>query len=329
MSLKIVKAGILDTVQDLGRHGYQHLGINPGGVMDQFAAPIANMLVGNDVNEAMIELHFPAATFFFEESAIISICGADFSATLNGEPIPLWHPVIISKNSVLQFRHWKKGARCYLAIREKLDIPKWLGSYSTHLKAGVGGYKGRALQKDDVIGLKEEHDYKKILGEKDHFVLPWEADTGWMPFSKTKLTVLAGPEWNWLSASSQVHFVNDFFEIKASADRMGYRLQSNFSGRKDASLISAPVGFGTVQLLPNGELIVLMADHQATGGYPRIAHVVTAHLSVLSQLPPGEELSFGMADHEYAEELLIHQQQHLLQLENACKFRLDDFLGGF
>src|SRR5213075_1309485 len=126
MSLRIIKAGILDTVQDPGRNGFQHLGINPGGAMDAFAVQVVNMLVGNSIHEAVIELHFPTSTFLFEQEAMIAIGGADFFASINREPIPLWQPVIATKNSILQFQKWKQGARCYLAVKEKLDIPTWL-----------------------------------------------------------------------------------------------------------------------------------------------------------------------------------------------------------
>src|SRR5262245_47177000 len=117
MSLKIIKAGILDSIQDPGRYGHQHLGINSSGVMDAFAAQVVIILVGNDINEAVIELHFPASTFLVEQEALIAIGGAEFSATINGEEISLWQPVLVSRNSVLQFQKWKNGARCYIAVR--------------------------------------------------------------------------------------------------------------------------------------------------------------------------------------------------------------------
>ena len=162
MSLKVIKAGILDTIQDMGRYKYQYLGINPAGGMDGFAASVVNILVGNSINEAVIEMHFPAAAFLIEQPTIIAIGGADFLPTINGEAIPLWHPILINKNSVLQFEQLKSGARCYLAIKEELQISKWLGSYSTNLKANAGGYNGRALRKDDVIGFKRNYDYLTI-----------------------------------------------------------------------------------------------------------------------------------------------------------------------
>src|SRR5438105_2838398 len=179
MSLKIIKAGVLDTIQDRGRYGFQHLGINPGGAMDRFAAQVANMLVGNDITEPMIEVHFPSSIFLFEQEALIAVSGADFSATINGDNIPPWQPVLIAKNSILQFEKWKNGARCYLAIKEKLNIPKWLNSYSTNLKAGCGGFNGRSLQKGDEICLKEKNEYKCYLKNEDFAILHWKADVVW------------------------------------------------------------------------------------------------------------------------------------------------------
>jgi len=171
MSLKIIKAGILDTIQDCGRYGFQYLGINPGGAMDRFAAQVVNMLTGNESSEPVIELHFPASSFFFEQPALIAISGADFSATVNGDEVPMLHPIIVSKYSILQFHKVVKGARAYLAIKGGLDIPGWLNSFSTHLKAGAGGFKGRSLQNDDEVSLKKHSDLCNVIGKKEFIVL--------------------------------------------------------------------------------------------------------------------------------------------------------------
>jgi antagonist of KipI len=326
MSLKIIKAGILDTVQDLGRYGHQHLGINPSGAMDRFGAQTINMLVGNDTNEAVIEMHFPAAAFLVEQPTIIAIGGADFFPTINGEPIPLWHPIFINKNSVLHFEQLKTGARSYLAVNGGFQIPEWLTSYSTNLKAAAGGFNGRALKKDDVIGFKKQNNYPGFLFDKDVIVLPWQADTKWS-FQGNKILIVSGNEWNWLNNVSRYNLLNQSFIISTAADRMGYRLTgARLITDNNTELISSPVGFGTVQLLPDGQLIVLMADHQTTGGYPRVAHIITAHLSRLAQMRPGEKIDFNMTDLKTAEELLVQQRQHLLQLQNACTFRLAEFL---
>jgi antagonist of KipI len=326
MSLKVIKAGILDSVQDMGRIGYQHLGINPSGAMDRFAAQTANILVGNNINEAVIEMHFPAAAFLMEQTAIIAISGADFLPTINGEPIPLWNSVLINKNSVLQFEQLKSGARTYIAVKGGLQIPEWLDSYSTNLKAIAGGFNGRAFKKDDVIAFRTQTDYSNFFLEKDLIVLSWQADTNWN-LPGNKIFIIPGNEWNWLNNTSQYHLLNQSFIISAAADRMGYRLTGTpLITDNKTELISSPVGFGTVQLLPDGQLIILMADHQTTGGYPRVAHVITAHLSQLAQMRPGEKINFSMTEIKTAEELLIKQQQHLLQLQNAYTFRLAEFL---
>jgi antagonist of KipI len=257
---------------------------------------------------------------------MISVAGADFSATINGEDIPLCQPVIVSKNSILQFQRWKQGARCYLAIKENLNIQKWLNSYSTNIKAACGGFNGRPLQKDDVISFKEKNQYKNFLGDEDFSLLPWKADIVWNETPIDRIALFPGNEWEWLTENSKKEFLNESFTIGSLADRMGYRLQTTLQAKENNELVSAAVSFGTIQLLPNGELIILMADHQTTGGYPRVGHVISAHLPLLAQKQPGDKIYFRLTDQQHAEDLFLKQQQHLLQLQNACKFKLEEFL---
>jgi antagonist of KipI len=325
MSLRIIKAGVFDTIQDLGRYGFQHLGINPGGAMDRFAAQAVNMLVGIDIHDPVIELHFPASIFLFECEAMIAIGGADFSASINGEDISLWQPLIVAKNSVLQFQKWKQGARCYLAVREKLNVQKWMGNYGTNTKAASGGIDGRPLQKDDVITFREENKYNHFLKDEDFTILHWKADITWNNAPIDRIAVVAGNEWDWLTEQSKGEFLKGPFVIDALADRMGYRLQGTLKSKENSELISSAVSFGTIQLLPSGEMIILMADHQTTGGYPRIGHIASAHLPSLAQKQPGERIYFRLTDQEQAEDLLLKQHQHLVQLQNACKFRLEEY----
>jgi antagonist of KipI len=329
MSLRIIKAGVLDSVQDMGRHGWQHLGINPAGVMDQFSASIANMLVGNDLNEATIELHFPASIFLFEQPALIAISGADFSATINGDAVPSSHAFIVNKNSLLLFQQPYRGARAYLAIKGGIKADEWLGSQSTHLRAMIGGYEGRSLRKNDQISFKENIDYSPILGQKEFLILPWKADLKWSLENEkeNEILVLPGHEWDWLIKESKDNFLMTSFVITQQSDRMGYRLNNiPLHTLTNEEIVSSAVSFGTIQLLPDGGLIILMADHQTTGGYPRIAHIISAHHSKAAQLKAGDRIYFRMTDQQTAEELLMKQQQHLLQLQNACKFRLEEFL---
>src|SRR5690348_361059 len=192
MNLRIIKSGIQDTVQDNGRYGYQYLGVNPGGAMDRLSAQIANILVGNSLNEAVIELHFPASAFFFEQTALIAISGADFMASINGDEVPRHQPILVSKFSILQFYRMKTGACAYLSVHGGFDLPKWFNSYSTNLKAMAGGYKGRILQKDDEIGLQPDEILVSILGKKEYQVLPWKADIGWEDTHVPEVLALPG-----------------------------------------------------------------------------------------------------------------------------------------
>ena len=329
MNLRIIKAGVLDTVQDMGRYGWQHLGVNPGGAMDKMSAKVANILAGNDCGEAVVELHFPASSLFFEQPALIALSGADFSATVNGDEVPMLHPIMVSKYSILQFHKISCGARAYLAFNGGLDVPEWLNSYSTHLKAGAGGFKGRPLQNDDEISLKKHTDVCTILGKKEFIVLPWKADTAWDHDEPEDIYLLAGNEFNRLSDDSKELFIDQSYTITTQSDRMGYQMKGEPIFTDDnEEVISSGVNFGTIQLLPGGQLTVLMADHQTTGGYPRLAHVISAHHYKLAQMKPGDTIRFRFVSISTAEELLVKQHQHLLQLKNACTFRLQQDLNG-
>jgi antagonist of KipI len=327
MNLRVIKAGVLDTVQDLGRYGWQHLGVNPGGVMDKLSAQWANILVGNDPCTAVIELHFPASEFFFERPALVAITGGDFSVQVNGEDIPLLHPVWLGKYSILQFQRLKAGSRVYIAVRNGFALEPWLNSLSTNSKLAAGGYKGRSFQKDDEVPLHEIRMSGDVIQKKEFYVFPWKADTNWGdPFEK-EIAVLPGKEWDLLTGESREKFFDQSYVPTPQSDRMGYTLRADaLKMSVPEEMISSAVCFGTVQLLPDGQLILLMADHQTTGGYPRIAHVISAHHHKLAQVRPGESISFRITDHETAEALLVKQQHHLQQLQNACTFRLGEYL---
>jgi antagonist of KipI len=324
MSLKILKAGMLDTIQDLGRFGYQQFGINPTGAMDRYAAIIANILVGNKQNEPLIEMHYPAPSIFFEEATLVAISGADFDANINGRPVPADRPVIINQGRTLQFRSLKNKSHCYLAVRGGLKIMPWLNSYSTNIKAEAGGYAGRKLLKDDLLGLNEESSYE-LPGDDDLMILPWKANEEYGLGPEEEILLIKSNEWDWLDKGSQEKFLKNPFYISPNSDRMGYRLASEpLCAAVKTELISSAVNFGTIQLLPDGQLIILMADHQTTGGYPRLGNIISTHLPKLAQMKGGEEIRFKFTDHDTAESLIIKQNQHLLQLEIACKLKLEN-----
>lgn len=329
MSLTIIKAGILDTIQDLGRFGYSSWGINPGGAMDRYATQVANILVGNEAEEGVIEIHFPGPQILFERNALITITGADFTPVLNDQPVCLSQPLLIKRNTILQFLQWKHGARCYLAVHGGFAINKWLNSYSTNIKAAAGGYNGRRLEKGDVVPFGESRIYYTGLFTQgiDLKPLHWKAAIKKTYDKPNEVSFIAGKEWESLNSSSKKSLEDDAFVIQTSSDRMGYQLKGTsleLSGAQE--LLSSGVSFGSMQLLPNGQLIILMADHQTTGGYPRIGHVISAHLPKLAQLRPGDAVQFKRIEVETAERMYSQQQQELKILARACSCNLNKIL---
>ncbi len=327
MSLTITQAGILDTLQDTGRLGSRHLGVNPGGAMDKMALKTANVLVGNNLNEAGIELHFPAAAFLFTEAAIIAISGADFFPTINGFAIPLLRPIAVHKNAVLKFAHRRNGGRAYLSLHGGFAIQEWMGSKSTHIKLQQGGLKGRALQKNDTIAFHKKIQFlEDVPAIKE---LPWKV----RPYDNSDdpvIHVIQGPEWHWLTNEAQQQLLQGDFAIDIRSDRMGYQLAADpLQKNTQEELVSSGVEFGTLQLLPNGQLIILMADHQTTGGYPRIAQVISTHHSRLAQMMPGQKMRFQLVTHKEAEDKLIAQQRYLQQVKFAALYQLETWMTAY
>lgn len=319
--IQVLQQGIMDSVQDTGRYGYQHLGINPGGAMDRAALAVANSLVGNELGEAAIELHFPASAFLFEENVLIALSGADFGAMINERPVSINKPFFITSQTVLRFTRPVWGARCYMAIQGGLELPHWLDSHSTHLKAGAGGLEGRVLQKYDRLSFR-----RNTIQLKTEMPLPWTADVRELYTPGNVIRVTTGSGWELLDKAGQASFGGDF-HLTEQSDRMGFRLQgSPIHTIPYEEMLSAGISRGTVQLLPNGQLIILVADHQTTGGYPRIAHVIAADQPTLAQFSPRHHFSFHVIDPEIARELLWQQEQRLLFLQNACKLRLEEWL---
>ncbi len=326
MSIVIIKPGILDSIQDLGRMGQGSYGINTGGAMDRFAATVANILAGNEVTEAVIEIHYPGPQILFEQDALISITGADFTAGLNDEPLPSWQPILIRKNTVLQFPIYRKGARAYLAVQGGFKLDKWLNSYSTNLKAGIGGWKGRRLETGDELFFRQSEKCVSSLfkSENNFQLLRWRTDVSNVYEQPHKISYIKGFEWDMLTQESRKSLEESKFVVHSSSDRMGYQLKgSPLHLAEKKEMVSCAVSFGTIQLLPNGRLVVLMADHQTTGGYPRIGHVISSHLPKLAQLRPSDTIQFTHVKVDEAEERLFNQQLEIQIWKRACSENLN------
>lgn len=263
--------------------------------MDQMAARLINTLLGNDESEAVLEMHFPAAEIEFDGGCSFSIGGADFSAVLNEAPVGNWTSLIANQGDVLRFTRPLSGTRAYLAVAGGFAVDEWLGSRSTNLLARVGGYEGRKLQQGDRLELRAPGTVK-----------PHSIGPSIIPkYSRfPTVRVVASGEFDLLTAISERTFLNDGFRLTRYSDRMGFRLSGPpmhlLHGKE---MVSAAVTFGTIQLLPDGQLIVLMADHQTAGGYPRIGNVITADLPLLAQLGPNDGVSFHLVSIQEAERL--------------------------
>jgi len=323
MSIAILKPGLLTTIQDAGRFGYQHLGINPSGAMDIRCMQVANALVLNKLDEAVIEFFFPAPIIQFNQSTFIALSGADFSAEINGIPIPINHPVFVPTNSVLQFSSKKTKQIGYLSVQGGFELSEWLNSNSTNLKVGAGGYEGRAFIAGDIVGLNIQS--IKSISNSICSVLPWKASVEHF-YANHALRLIPGNEFNLLNDESKQLFFSSSFKILPQSDRMGYRLSGPYLQLSNpVEMISSAVTRGTIQLLPTGQCIVLMADHQTTGGYPRIAHIISADFSNLAQKGTTDQLYFSETTMELSQKLLHDQEQHLQQLKNACILQLDAY----
>ncbi len=317
MSLEVIRAGILDTIQDGGRPGYQHLGINPGGAMDRWAMQAANAVVGNAANEGVIEMSFPAATIRFNHSATICLLGANFSARVNGTPLPNGKLCCVPAGSKLTFAKRQSGRFVYLAVGGGLNIKPWLGSVNTNLKVNAGGL-GRALKKGDVIPFRRYGGANRQLK-----ISNWHVEMNQQ--APGAIRCINGPEWSAMSNECQQALITENFLISPVSDRMGYRLQgATLNAQHKMELLSTAVTFGTIQILPNGQLIALMADHQTTGGYPRVLQVAAVDLPAFAQRNPLDSVHFEIITLTEAEVLWTKQQQSLRQLQMSCEIKLRD-----
>jgi antagonist of KipI len=316
MSIKLLKSGILTTVQDLGRNGFRRFGINPNGVMDATAVRLINILLGNAETEAVLETHFPAAEILFEEDAFFALGGADFSAKLNDEAIENWRIYFAEKQSVLRFTEKAFGNRAYFSIKGGFEIEKRLESASTNLKAKIGGLNGRSLQKGDRLFFKQE-----AKGERQKVKISQSLIPFYSRFPTVRVT--AGAEFEFLTTFSYEVFLHENYVISQNSDRMGFRLQGKpLRLAESKELLSSAVNFGTIQLLPDGQMIVLMADHQTSGGYPRIANVISTDLPLLAQLGAGDKVAFHPVSVEEAENLAVELERELNLLKTAINLNV-------
>ncbi|HEX8849076.1 MAG TPA: biotin-dependent carboxyltransferase family protein [Gemmatimonadaceae bacterium] len=308
MTIEVLRAGQLTTVQDLGRHRWQHDGVPECGAMDSWAARLANLLVGNAEDAALLELTLTGPSLRFRRAATIALGGADFGALLDGAPLAPWHSARVSAGSTLELGAASGGCRGYLALAGGIEVPLVLGSRSTCLAAAFGGHEGRALRAGDVlpVGPAPGETRRRALAASLH------------PEHRRVVRTLRGPDVDALDAASREKLFGARFTVSARSDRMGYRLEgAKLALREPAEQLSSAVTMGTVQLPPGGDPIVLMADHQTTGGYPVIAHVASVDLGSVAQLRPGDTLAFAEISLDEAQRQYLERERMLEALRQS------------
>lgn len=306
---RVRKPGLLTTIQDAGRYGYQQYGVSAAGAMDSFSMHIANILVGNQKDEAVLEITLNGPELEVMEQTTIAICGANLSPKLNGENIPLWRSFFVNQGDHISFGKPLEGARAYLSISGGFDVPRLMGSKSTDLKAAIGGMNGQALHKGDVLygtGVKG------VPGRSLH---PDEIPR----FSKYITSrVVLGPHLDAFSDSAIDGFLSSVYEVSTQADRMGYRLEGpRVEHFTNADIISEAIPLGGIQIPANGQPIILMADRQTTGGYTRIATIISTDLSQVAQAVPGCKIRFRAVTVQEAQNLYNKRIKLLKKMESA------------
>ncbi|KZE64148.1 KipI antagonist [Fictibacillus phosphorivorans] len=331
--IKITKPGLLTSVQDLGRYGYQKYGVITSGVMDTTAHRIANLLVGNDENEATLELTLLGPDMEFRDDTLISICGGNLSPSINGKPVKLWRSVLVKAGSKLKFGGCKTGCRAYLAVAGGFDVPEVMDSKSTYIRAGIGGHNGKALQNDDELSIGKPSELSRQISEilaeerkdKAFSEMKWtiSSDFTVSSVSKPHVRVMRGRQYDWFTTDSQMKLFTEHFEVTSQSDRMGYRLKGpELSLENKQEMLSEAVSFGTIQVPSEGNPIVLLADRQTTGGYPKIGQIATVDLSIMAQLKPGDKVQFVEVSHEVAQQLYLDREKKLHQLKQGIALKI-------
>ena len=310
MSIRVLRPGLLTTLQDHGRHGYQRVGLCPGGAMDPVALSLANALVGNDVNEAALEMTVIGPELEFEKDTLVAVCGAEFQGGF-----PHNRPALARAGTRFNVGRAVRGARAYLAVAGGFAVEPVLGSRSTYLPGHFGGHEGRALKHGDVLALRdaEAHArFTKLKKTKDGTV-KWSAPPLTLPDREPVLVhVVEGQHFASFDSNSQRAFFDTVWRVAPDSNRMGFRLTGPPLGRPQADeILSGPTCLGSVQVPPSGVPIALMADHQTTGGYPRIAEVASADVARLAQLAPGGKVHFAKCSLEIAVELRRDARERL------------------
>ena len=317
MGIRILKAGMMTTVQDMGRTGYQSQGFPVAGVMDVRSFQIANLLLDNPENEAVLEFTLIGPTLEFTSETLIAITGGDFQPMLNGEPAPMYTALYINKGDVLKFGSARTGSRGYIAFSSYLKVPVVMGSRCTNMKSSIGGFKGRKLKEGDYIGFRIKRRYLP-------FFLSRHLDLDEYDQEEAVIRVVMGPQDDMFSRQGIETFLNSEYTVTSDFDRMGCRLEGPFIARKEnTDMISEGIAFGSIQVPAHGKPIILLADRQTTGGYPKIATVASVDIPKVVQRKTDHKLTFKAVSVEEAQALYLEALEELNEMRkkihSPCK----------
>jgi len=333
MSITVLRPGLLTSIQDLGRYGYQKYGVIVSGGMDSYALRLANLLVGNEEGEALLEMTLMGPWLLVEKDILIAITGGDLSPTINGESIPMWRPVYIKGGSILQFGACMSGCRSYLAVAGGYEIPEVMGSKSTYLRAGIGGFQGRALVQGDSIELRapQEISFRLVESLKKRLLSHSFISTSWhikKPLmtrnsKQSTVRVTTGSQFEYFTPESKKQLFQCPFRVTTQSDRMGYRLSGPVLQLEEPlEMVSEAVALGTIQVPPDGNPILLLADRQTVGGYPKIAQAATVDVSIVAQIKPGGLILFQEISLAEAEQLYVARETEIENLGIAIQLKM-------
>ncbi|MGI6704814.1 MAG: biotin-dependent carboxyltransferase family protein [Clostridia bacterium] len=310
--VRIIQAGILATIQDLGRRGYQKYGMPVSGAMDSFALQVGNILVGNERGEAAIEITYPGFEAEFLTDCVFAVTGGDLGAKLDGRYISMWKSYRAQKGSRLIFTELRAGCRSYLAVNGGIDVPIVMGSKSTYLRGKIGGFEGRKLQAGDILHLASDRTgWDELVGRR----MPVSCIPSYP--SGCEILVILGPQHEAFTKESLEKFLGTPYRIGKESDRMGYRLEGErLEHLEGPDIISDGIALGAIQVPGHGMPIVMLADRQTTGGYTKIATVITVDIPKLAQMKPGDEISFSVISLKEAHRLLREQEALLQRLKD-------------
>lgn len=312
---EVLSPGLLTTVQDRGRHGYQAFGMPVAGAVDEYAFRAANIILGNDENAAALELTLLGPKLKVLADTVIALTGADLGARLNGHELPCWQVVAVKAGDEISFAGVKSGCRAYLAVAGGIDVPVIMGSRSTYLRGKIGGLEGRALKAGDRLSAAEPP--PGVWARVGRRVPPQLIPTYDSPIT---LRVVMGPQDDHFTAAGCETFLNSEYTVTNEADRMGYRLEGpKIEHAAGADIISDGIPLGAIQVPGHGMPIVMLSDRQTTGGYPKIATVASADLYRIGQARPGDKVRFLAIKREQALQLLKRQEAGLRHLAGALR----------